>query len=70
MKLQTGLDDPRVVVHQQRMRRDIIADMIESVFTHMPVAVHQQLTVVALRQRVFRNPLVRQGVVIISDIYG
>jgi hypothetical protein len=36
----------------------MIAYVVEQVFAHMPVAVHQQLAVVAFRQRIFGYPLV------------
>jgi hypothetical protein len=59
MKLQPGLYHARVIIYKERMRGDIIADVVEMIFRHLSVAIDQQFAVVAFGQRVFGDSFVR-----------
>ena len=51
------------------MRRDIVAYVVEEVFTDLTVTIDQQFAVVAFGQVVLGYPLIRQGIVIVADMY-
>ena len=68
MELQARLYHARVIINKERMRRDIVAYVVEEVFTDLTVAIDQQFAVVTFGQGVLGYPLIRQGIVKISDI--
>ena len=69
VKLQARLYHARVIIDKERIGRDMVADVIESVFGNLAVAVDEEFGMVALRQRILGDAFIRQGVVIIGDIY-
>ena len=68
MELQARLYHARVIINKERMRRDIVAYVVEEVFTDLTVAIDQQFAVVTFGQGVLGYPLIRQGVVKIGDV--
>ncbi len=60
------LYDLGVVEHHQLSAADILRQRREDVFAYRTVAEEQQLGMVALRQRELGNPLVGQGVVVVT----
>ena len=59
----------RVVENHQRTLGQMLGQVVENILAHLTPVVHQQLRVVALSHREFRNPFLRQRVVIIAYLY-
>ena len=63
------LDNPRVVIYQQRILRQIFADVLKLALFDGSLTVNQQLGLVSLRERELGYPLVGQWVVVFFDSY-
>ena len=68
-EVQTRLDDLCIVEHHQCTLWQVFRQVIEDIFAYFTFIVHQQLRVVALRYRELRNPLVRQFVIVVLNLY-
>ena len=58
-----------VVENHQCTLGQILGQMAESVLADIPVAVHQQLALVALGKGEFRNAFLRQRIVVVLYVY-
>ena len=63
------LDNPRVVIYQQRILRQIFADVLKLALFDGSLPVNQQLGLVALRERKLGYPFVGQWIVVFFDSY-
>ena len=66
---ESRLDDPRVVIYQQRILRQIFTDVLKLALFYRSLAVNQQLGLVALRERKLGYPFVGQWIVVFFDSY-
>ena len=64
VKFQSCLNYARIIIYKECTRRQILTYVIKHIFTHITIAIHQQLTLIALSQRIFGNSLIGQRVVI------
>jgi len=69
MELQTGLYHTRIIIYKECPGSNMVADVVEQVFAHLPVAIDQQLAVVTLREGILGNPLIGKRIIIIRYEY-
>ena len=62
------LDDPRVVEDEQRPLRQVGGEVCEHVLVDLPLAVEQQLRLVALLERILGDALRGQRVVVVGYV--
>ena len=63
-----GLGDPRVVEDEQRPFRQVGGEVCEHVLADLPLAVEQQLRLVALLERILGDALRGQRVVVVGYV--
>ena len=68
-KMQTGLDDARVVHHHERTFGQQLGQIAEMAMCNRAVVVNQKLGTVALCQRIFGDTLVGQLVSEVGNLY-
>lgn len=68
-EVQTCLNDFRVVENHKGTGLQVVRKGGEMCFTDLPVLIHQQLGLVADRQRKFSNAFIRQRIVVVANLY-
>ena len=69
LEMQTGRDNLGIVEYHYRILRQKIRDFAEYMFAHRTVPVFKKFGSIPPGQRIFRNPFVRKGIVIVIYTY-
>ena len=68
-EVHTGLDNLRIVEHHECPFRQIVRQMIEDIFFYITLAIDQEFRVIAVVYRELGDTLVRQVILIVTNVY-